>query len=234
MTTAKSTNDVVLLLQVNKTVLTFKLEIMDENWTNRWNDRYSQKEFAYGTQPNNYLKEQLEKLHPGEILFPAEGEGRNAVFAATLGWTVSAFDISTEGKSKALRLAKENKVTINYQVGLLEDLDFKSEQFDVIALIYAHFPADIKSSYHKALDKYLPRDGLVIFEAFSKKHLEYIAKNEKVGGPKEIEMLFSIEEIQSDFANYEIIELVEKEIELSEGQFHNGKGSVIRFVGRKK
>ena len=47
-------------------------------------------------------------------------------------------------------------------------------------------------------------------------------------------MLFSMEEIRSDFANYEILELVEKEIELNEGLFHNGLGSVIRFVGRKK
>ena len=56
-----------------------------------WDDRYSKNEFAYGEQPNNYLKEQLEKLQVGRILFPAEGEGRNAVFAATLGWKVSSF-----------------------------------------------------------------------------------------------------------------------------------------------
>ena len=103
-----------------------------------------------------------------------------------------------------------------------------------MALIYAHFPTDIKSSYHKALDKYLRKGGIVIFEAFSKKHLDYIARNENVGGPKEFAMLFSIEEIKADFANYEIIELEEKEIELKEGSFHNGTGSVIRFTGRKK
>jgi hypothetical protein len=55
-----------------------------------------------------------------------------------------------------------------------------------------------------------------------------------VGGPKDIAMLFSQDELRSDFANYEIIELAEKEIELNEGLFHIGKGSVIRFVGRKK
>lgn len=75
---------------------------------------------------------------------------------------------------------------------------------------------------------------MIIFEAFSKSHIDYLAKNEKVGGPKDKAMLFSIDELKSDFDNYEIIELVEKEIELSEGLFHNGKGSVIRFVGRKK
>ncbi len=207
---------------------------MNEPWIERWNDRYSKEEFAYGEQPNIYLKEQLEKLNAGIILFPAEGEGRNAVFAAKLGWTVSAFDISVEGKNKALRLAEKNMVTIDYQVGELEALNYNTEQFDVIALIFAHFPADIKTLYHKTLDKYLRKNGLVIFEAFSKRHIDYNSKNEKVGGPKEIAMLFSIEELKLDFANYEIIELEEKEIELSEGMFHNGKGSVIRFVGQKK
>jgi hypothetical protein len=84
------------------------------------------------------------------------------------------------------------------------------------------------------LDKYLRKDGIIIFEAFSKNHLAYVTKNEKVGGPRDIQSLFSIDEIKSDFANYEIIELVEKEIELNEGSFHNGVGSVIRFVGQKK
>ena len=207
---------------------------MNEAWVDRWNDRYSTDEFAYGEQPNNYLKEQLMQLETGTILFPAEGEGRNAVFAAKLGWKVSAFDISIEGKNKALQLAENNNVSIDYQVGELQGLDYKAEQFDAIALIYAHFPSAIKSSYHKTLSNYLRKGGLLIFEAFSKQHLDYLAKNEKVGGPKEIDMLFSIEEIRADFENYEIIVLEEKEIELNEGLFHNGLGSVIRCVGRKK
>ncbi|MRX68889.1 Methyltransferase domain-containing protein [Flavobacterium resistens] len=204
------------------------------NWTQRWDDRYKTEDFAYGTAPNNYLQEEIEKLNPGAILFPAEGEGRNAVFAAQLGWEVSAFDISEEGRNKALRLAKNNDVAIDYQVGELETLDFHTEQFDAIALIYAHFPATIKSEIHRQLDELLKKGGIIIFEAFSKKHLEYVTKNEKVGGPKDIESLFSIEEIKADFPNYEIIELEEKEIELNEGLFHNGTGSVIRFIGRKK
>lgn len=207
---------------------------MDEAWVDRWNDRYSTDEFAYGEQPNNYLKEQLMQLEAGTILFPAEGEGRNAVFAAKLGWKVSAFDISIEGKNKALQLAQNNNISIDYQVGELQALDYKTEQFDAIALIYAHFPSAIKSTYHKTLSNYLRKGGLLIFEAFSKKHLDYLAKNEKVGGPKEIDMLFSIEEIRADFENYEILVLEEKEIELNEGLFHNGQGSVIRFVGRRK
>jgi len=207
---------------------------MEQIWRDRWNERYSKEEFAYGEQPNKYLKKQLDKLKVGKILFPAEGEGRNAVYAAKLGWTVSAFDISIEGQKKAIQLAETNNVKIDYQVGELQTMNYEADQFDAIGLIYAHFPADIKSIYHKTFDQYLRKGGVIIFEAFSKKHLDYVTKNEKVGGPKDIASLFSIEEIKSDFPNYDFEELVEMEIELNEGLFHNGQGSVIRFVGRKK
>ncbi|CAN5583504.1 class I SAM-dependent methyltransferase [soil metagenome] len=207
---------------------------MTDTWTSRWDDRYSEEGFAYGEEPNSYLKEQLNILDAGSILFPAEGEGRNAVFAAKLGWEVSAFDISSEGQKKAQSLAAKNDVVIDYQVGELQNLHFKEKQFDAVALIYAHFPADIKSQIHGLLDQYLRKGGIVIFEAFSKKHLEYLAKNEKMGGPKDIASLFSIDEIKTDFANYDVVELKETEIDLNEGLYHIGKGSVIRFVGRKK
>ena len=207
---------------------------MADTWTDKWNDRYANDEYAYGEQPNKYLEEQLGHLPTGKILFPAEGEGRNAVFAAKLGWMVFAFDISIEGQRKAQQLAERNKVTIDYEVGELEKLNYKAEQFDAIALIYAHFPADIKSYLHKSLDKYLHRGGTIIFEAFSKSHIHYLAKNENVGGPKDIGSLFSLDEIRADFDNYDFIELKETEVNLSEGLYHKGLGSVIRFVGRKK
>ncbi len=126
-----------------------------------------------------------------------------------------------------------NRAIIDYKVGELQEISFDQGPFDVIALIYAHFPANIKSAYHRTLDQYLIHGGLIIFEAFSKKHIDYVLKDEKVGGPKDVESLFSLEEIKSDFSNYEIIMLEEIEIELHEGLYHNGKGSVIRFVGKK-
>ena len=207
---------------------------MTDTWLKRWNDKYQEKEYAYGTEPNDFLKEQIQKLETGKILFGAEGEGRNAVYAGNLGWNVYAFDISLEGKNKALKLASENNISIDYQVGQLTDLDYGNEQFDVIALIYAHFPPSIKSEYHKLLDKKLKKGGIIIFEAFGKNHLEYKNKNPKIGGPSDFDSLFSTDELKSDFDNYEVLELMEKEIELSEGLYHNGKGSVTRFVGRKK
>lgn len=210
------------------------INAMTDKWTDRWNQRYSNPEFAYGKEPNSFLKEELEKLKPGTILFPAEGEGRNAVFAAKLGWTVHAFDISAEGQKKALQLAEKNGVTVNYQVGQLADLNYAEGSFDAIALIYAHFPAAIKSNMHHALSRLLRPGGTLIFEAFSKHHIYYQSINQKVGGPKDAPSLYSTDELRTDFAGFNITLLEEAEIILHEGRYHNGLGSVIRFVGEKQ
>lgn len=199
----------------------------------QWDERYKDHEFAYGKEPNLFFKEWLPKFKPGSILMPADGEGRNGVFAARLGWKVTSLDLSVEGQAKALQLAKENGVALEYIVGDLEQLNFESETFDAIGLVYAHFSAEKKSILHKKLNDYLKPGGLIILEAFSKSHLHFNKLNPKVGGPKDINMLFSKEEINTDFGNYDVLMLEEEEILLNEGKFHIGKGSVIRFVGRK-
>lgn len=199
-----------------------------------WDNRYKEEAYAYGKGPNLFFKEWIEKLAPGAILMPADGEGRNGVYAAQLGWKVTSFDLSEEGMFKALELAKEHNVTIDYCVGDFEQLQFENNSFDAIGLIYAHFPADKKSVFHKKLDKYLKSDGIIIFEAFGKNHLHFNEANPKVGGPKDIDSLFSTVEITTDFKDYGIVLLEEKEILLDEGEYHIGKGSVIRFVGRKR
>ena len=73
---------------------------MNDPWQKKWNERYGQKAYAFGTEPNVFLKEQLDELNPGSILFAAEGEGRNAIYAAANGWEAHAFDISEEGQKR--------------------------------------------------------------------------------------------------------------------------------------
>ena len=75
-----------------------------------WNNRYRDQVYAYRKEPNLFFHEWLQKFGPGLILMPAVGEGRNGVFAATLDWTVTSFELSKEGKIEALQLAKERLV----------------------------------------------------------------------------------------------------------------------------
>ena len=198
-----------------------------------WNQRYAQASYAYGELPNVFFESGLKDLLPGKLLLPAEGEGRNAVYAAKMGWHVDAFDISESGKNKAMALAEKNYVSIQYQVADVTSIEYPLVSFDAIALIYAHFPAEDKSAYHKQLSNYLKIGGVLIFEAFSKSHVSYQAENPAVGGPKSLEMLFSIEELKNDFKSFEFHYLKEEIVDLNEGLYHKGKGAVIRMIGKK-
>ncbi|MFK5879940.1 MAG: class I SAM-dependent methyltransferase [Flavobacteriaceae bacterium] len=198
-----------------------------------WNDRYSKEGFTYGEAPNVFFKQELDKLNSEKILLPADGEGRNSVYASKNNWEVFACDLSEQGKAKTNEFAKKQNVLINYKVGDFGKLEYQNEYFDAIALIYAHFPPNKKSEYHKLVNNYLKVGGTIIFEAFGKNHLKYNSINPKAGGPKDLDMLFSVDELKSDFPNYKISILEEIEVNLSEGQFHIGKGSVVRFVARK-
>jgi SAM-dependent methyltransferase len=191
-----------------------------------WNKRYADDVYAYGIHPNLFLKEKLPGVNPRKILLPAEGEGRNAVYAASLGWDVCAFDFSSKAKEKALLLSKENKVSIQYAVHGMEEADYEKESFDALAFIYAH--NSNRKDNHRHLINFLKPGGTVILEAFSKEQI-----NNNTGGPKDINMLYSIAELKEDFAQLSELDVWEEEIVLEEGNLHSGRSSVIRLIGRK-
>lgn len=198
-----------------------------------WNDRYNENEYAYGEYPNVFFKEELDKLRPGKLLLPADGEGRNAVYAATKGWDVSAFDQSEAGKAKAHQLAKKKNVTIDFQIHDLLELAYPPESFDVIALIYVHTPPSIRTKIHRGLCKLLKPGGKLILEGFHKDHLKYNSVNPKAGGPKMADLLFSYEELKEDFSDLDINMLEEITTHLDEGEYHVGQSAVIRMVATK-
>lgn len=191
--------------------------------------RYGQTDFVYGTRPNQFFKEKIDKLKPGIIWLPAEGEGRNAVYAAYSGWEVEAFDQSVEGQKKALRLAKNVGISINYTISDCKKTDPEENKYDVCALIYAHTTPELRKMLHEKVVKALKPGGKVILEAFSKNQL-----SKESGGPKQADMLYSMEELREDFADLNIDFLEELDINLSEGMHHQGTGSLVRLLGTMK
>jgi len=194
-----------------------------------WDERYSSEEYAYGKKPNHYFKEQIDKISvPGKILLPGEGEGRNAVYAAKLGWKVDAFDQSSVARLKALKLAEEYNVKINYSNVDLAMFNPQKNYYDCAAIVFVHLPPDIRSEFHKKIVDSIKPNGKIILELFSKNQFGKIS-----GGPQDLIMLSSIEEIEKDFKQLKPILLKEENIFLDEGEKHNGQASVIRFVAVK-
>jgi len=190
-----------------------------------WDQRYADEEYVYGTAPNEFFKQELDKLAPGKILLPAEGEGRNAVYAAENGWDVWAFDQSEEGMKKALRLASRHNVTIDYHLQDLETIACPENYYDAIALVFVHSHHLKRQAIHRNLIRFLKPGGILILIGYSKEQLQYGS-----GGPKEESMLFSLDEISEDFSILKIMSLVKLETQIDEGNFHIGKASVIQLI----
>ena len=154
---------------------------MTEYKTDFWNERYSSDEYVYGTEPNQFFKEQIQKINAsGRLLLPGEGEGRNAVFAAKLGWNVDAFDQSSVAKMKAETLAKLNNVKINYSNVDLGKLIPQKNFYDCAAIIFVHLPPEIRSGFHSKIVESLKPNGKIILELFSKNQFYrfyYFSKN---------------------------------------------------------
>lgn len=193
-----------------------------------WDERYSTEEFIYGKEPNEFFKECLEKLKPGKLFLPGEGEGRNAVFAAKLGWQVEAVDQSIIARSKALNLADENNVKINYSVCEINNYEFKVNYYDAVAIIFFHLTFDIRTGIHKKIVNSLKDGGIIILEMFNKDQL-----GRDSGGPQDYNMLYSTDDIERDFSSLRTLLLENKVITLNEGAKHSGEASVIRYVGIK-
>jgi SAM-dependent methyltransferase len=193
-----------------------------------WNERYSSYITVYGDEPNAFFRECLQKIPTGKLLLPAEGEGRNAVFAAKHGWDVDAFDYSPAARSKALARAEENDVNINYTMADINDADLHPEEYDAIALIYVHLKPEERKRLHGKIVKALKPGGHLILEAFSAEQIRNIS-----GGPRNEELLYNLQALEDDFEGLLLSVSRQEQIRLNEGPFHQGKADVVRILATK-
>ena len=194
-----------------------------------WNERYGGKGFVYGTKPNEFFKQQIDDLTPGKLLLFGEGEGRNAVYAASKGWDVLALDWSEKAREKALALARQNNVLFSYEVGNFLDIPVEHHSFDAVALIYIHMEEEGREKLHKKAITSLKRGGMIILEAFDKEQL-----GKTSGGPQNLNVLYSLEDIVTDFQDLDFKFFAKETLQLDEGEGHKGEAHIIRFAGTQK
>lgn len=195
-----------------------------------WDQRYSEDEFAYGTQPNDFLKAEYARIPKGgKVLCLAEGQGRNAVFLAKQGYDVTAIDQSSVGLEKAQQLAADNGVSITTQVADLAEYQLGQQAWDGIVAIAAHVPPALRKKVHAQILPALKDKGIFILEGYTVRHLEM----EGVGGPPNKDLLLSLDELKSELNGLEFEIAQEVEREMSEGKYHQGKSAVVQVVARK-
>jgi len=194
-----------------------------------WDERYQTPEYIFGDQPCQWLIMNQHRLpQSGRALALGDGEGRNGVFLAELGFEVTSVDLSEVGLNKARDLARKRGVTIQTVQADLEHYEIEAESQDLIVSIYCHLPDAIRKLVHERAEVALKPGGLFILEAFHHSQLKY-----QSGGPKTTDLLYDLDALLGDFQTLQILEAFDGLCYLDEGARHSGIGHIVRLVLQK-
>ena len=193
-----------------------------------WNEKFANTEYAYGTEPNDFLVSAVTKLKRGATLSLAEGEGRNAVWLAQQGFTVSAIEQSEKGVAKTLRLALQRGVIVMAERGELETFHIQPNSWDLVVSIFAHTPQELRRKLHRQVVAGLKPGGVFVLEAYTPAQ---IANN--TGGPKDASLMPTAELLRSELAGLLFDHIEEVEREVVEGSLHTGTAHVVQVVAHR-
>lgn len=193
-----------------------------------WDERYQGDDFVYGTEPNDFLRSQVDYLPAGRILCLAEGEGRNAVFLAQQGFAVTAVDQSSVGLAKAERLAAQRGVQIETVVADLAGFHIDPDSWDGIVSIFVHTPPPVRRHIHREVVGGLKSGGLFVLEAYRPEQLQY-----NTGGPPVAEMMMDLSGLRAELVGLDFEYAEETVREVQEGPLHHGRGAVVQIRARK-
>ena len=197
----------------------------------RWNARFAEPGYLFGTVPNRFLASQAQRLHAGQrALAIADGEGRNGVWLATQGLDVTAVDFSPVALAKARVLAEGAGVSLTALEADIGAWTWPEAAFDVVAAIFIQFAApELRAAIFRGIHTTLRPGGLVMLQGYRPEQLAY-----GTGGPPHAENMYTAALLRSAFADMDILHLAEHDSPLAEGNGHAGMSALVDLVARKR
>ncbi len=194
-----------------------------------WDDRYSNEDYIFGTEPNDFLKSVAERIpEHGKVLCLADGEGRNGVYLAGLGHSVTSVDQSPVGLAKADRLATERGVSLTTVVADLTEYDLGSECWDAVVSIFFHIPEAPRRQIYERVTQSLKPGGMLILESYTPDQLKF-----RTGGPPLAELMMTKDIARATFPELEFEHCEELERDVVEGSGHTGRAAVLQVIARR-
>lgn len=194
----------------------------------RWNQRFAEESYFFGTAPNAFLVAQKHRLEAGmSALVVADGEGRNGVWLAQQGLAVTTFDFSEVAVEKAGRLAARAGVALERRICDVSEWDWGARAYDVVVAIFIQFATPpLRERIFRGVQRALRPGGLLLLQGYTPKQVEY-----GTGGPPHAENMYTAQLLREAFTALEILHLEEHEEMVSEGPGHHGRSALIDLVG---
>lgn len=193
-----------------------------------WDQRYTEDQNVYGGKPNEFLVSQIDRLPKGKLLSLGEGQGKNAVYLAKLGFNVSAVDISSVGLQQAAEYAAREKISIQTFTADLAAYSIEQNYWDCIISIFCHLPLRARTTLFTQIEQALHPGGVFLLEAYAPDQLQY-----GTGGPHTLELLADLQELKQYIHGLQLIVAREIEREVDEGLRHHGLAKVQQILAVK-
>ena len=165
-----------------------------------WDRRYAESELLWSAAPNRFLVAEVGELEPGRALDLACGEGRNAIWLATLGWEVTGVDYSPVAIDKARARAARDGVDVEFLCADLLDYRPAPSSYDLVLLLYFHLPRAELHTVVSHAQAALAEGGTFVVIGHDRTNL-----TEGVGGPQDPDILYTPDEIAAELTELEIV-----------------------------
>ena len=183
----------------------------------RWNQALTSPTPRFNTKPNAFLVEMVRGVLPGAALDVGMGQGRNAIFLAQEGWTVTGFDPADRAVAAAQQEAARLGVKLTTFVQRDDQFDFKKAGWDLVVMSYV----TVRGNVDRVYDALKP-GGLVVVEAFHRDSL----KSGPIGGG----VVWDSNELPRLFDRFRIIRYEDTE---AVADFGLGRVRVVRLCAQK-
>jgi len=153
-----------------------------------WDERYSTKEYVWAIEPNQFVKAHLGGLEPGDAIDLGAGEGRNAVWLASLGWQVTAVDFSEVALKKGRKLAADHNVSVEFVCA--DATTYQAPDLvDLVVISYLQLQSSDQRVFLEHAKKWLRPGGMVFVIAHDQSNIA-----DGYGGPSSVEVCYSVDD----------------------------------------
>ena len=164
-----------------------------------WDRRYAAVEHLWSPKPNRFLAAEVADLRPGRALDLACGEGQNAIWLASRGWSVTGVDYSEVAIAKARTRAAREGHAVDFVAADLLRYEAPPSAFDLVLLLYLHLPAPERRDVLERAAAALRPGGTFVLLGHDLSNL-----TEGVGGPSDPCLLYGPDDIASELGGLTI------------------------------
>ena len=186
-----------------------------------WDERYAASELVWSREPNQLVAAELADLPPGTAVDLAAGEGRNAIWLASRGWSATAVDFSQVALDKGERLARAAGLDVTWVCA--DATTWRPpEPVDLVVVAYLQLPGDERRRAVRGAVESLRPGGTLLLVAHDSTNL-----TDGTGGPQDPAVLMTAEDVVADLAGLDV-EVVRAERVAREVASDDGHGGEVR------